>query len=410
MKLLHTSDWHLGKNLEGYSRLEEQEVVLDYLVDLVNKENIQVVLIAGDIYDTANPPAKAEQLFYQTLKRMSNHGQRLIIVISGNHDNPERLVCAGPLAREHGIIMIGYPKTTIEIGQYGKHQVVAAGAGYLEIEVEKERAVILTLPYPSEKRLNDVLYEIQEEEEKKAESYGQKIGELFSQLEKHYREDTINLVVSHLFVQGSQNGGSERSIELGGTYVVDKNLLPQKAQYIALGHIHKPQVLGENLRYSGAILPFNKRESKYKNSCNIITVAPKEVPLVEVKELPNPKPIKVYRLENYQEALEVCKETSKEDSWVYLEIKTDSYMKEEEIKELKKWKDSIVAIEPILAEQEEKEEQSFHRELPMEEVIKDFYKSQFQTEMDEELYQLFLTIIRNEDDNETDSVSITGNQ
>ena len=106
MRLIHTADWHLGKHIEGHSRLEEQELFLEDFVNIVKERDADVVLIAGDIYDSSNPPAKAEQLFYDTLKKISDGGRRLTIVIAGNHDNPERLVSATPLAMEHGIIMV----------------------------------------------------------------------------------------------------------------------------------------------------------------------------------------------------------------------------------------------------------------------------------------------------------------
>src|SRR3712207_2374218 len=116
MKILHTSDWHLGKYLENASRLEEQEKFLEDFKIVLDEENIDLVIIAGDIYDNINPPAKAERLFYKTLKDITKNGQRMVLIISGNHDNPERLVAANPLAYEEGVIMLATPKSIAEIG------------------------------------------------------------------------------------------------------------------------------------------------------------------------------------------------------------------------------------------------------------------------------------------------------
>ena len=157
MRILHTGDWHLGKNLEGQSRMDEQELFLNDFIEIVERQDVDLVIIAGDVYDSSNPPARAEKMFYDTLKRISNHGKRLTLVISGNHDNPERLVAAGPLAMEHGIIMVGTPKTIVQQGDYGKHKILNSGEGFIEIEINGEKSVILTVPYPSEKRLNEVL-------------------------------------------------------------------------------------------------------------------------------------------------------------------------------------------------------------------------------------------------------------
>ena len=249
MRILHTADWHLGKNLEGQSRMDEQEMFLKDFVNIVEENNIDLIIIAGDVYDSPNPPARAEKMFYDTLKQLSRDGERITIVISGNHDSPERLVAAGPLARDHGIIMVGTPKTVIPCGEYGRNKVIESGEGFIEIEINGERSVILTVPYPSERRLNEVIYNSMDDDEEKAKSYSDRIFELFNNLKVHYKEDTINLAVSHLFAMGSEEGGSERSIQLGGSYIVDGSCFPDEAQYIALGHVHKPQIVpGTNKR------------------------------------------------------------------------------------------------------------------------------------------------------------------
>ena len=288
MRILHTADWHLGKNLEGHSRLDEQEMFLNDFVNIVEENNIDLVLIAGDIYDSSNPPARAEKLFYDTLKRISKNGERLTIVISGNHDSPERLVAAWPLAMEHGVIMVGTPKTIVEKGNYGKHKVLDSGEGYVEIEINNEKAVILTVPYPSEKRLNEVIYNDMEEDEEKAVSYSDRIHKLFNDLSKHFRKDTINLVVSHLFAMGSEESGSEKSIQLGGSYIVDGSCFPKEAQYIALGHIHKPQIVpgtNKKARYCGSPIHYNKKEISFKKKCFIVDVkAGEECEINEVEE------------------------------------------------------------------------------------------------------------------------------
>src|SRR5690606_19401171 len=130
-----------------------------------------------------------ERLFYNSVKKLSANGERPVIVVAGNHDSPDRLVAASPLAYDHGVILLGKPKSSIEIGKYGSFQIVDAGEGFLEIEVKGERVVIITLPYPSEQRLNELLSE-EIEEEARRKSYSERIGEIFSSLSEKYREDT----------------------------------------------------------------------------------------------------------------------------------------------------------------------------------------------------------------------------
>ena len=86
MRILHTGDWHLGKNLEGASRMDEQELFLKDFIDIVEDNEIDLVIIAGDVYDSSNPPARAEKMFYDTLKKLSKNGERVTLIIAGNHD------------------------------------------------------------------------------------------------------------------------------------------------------------------------------------------------------------------------------------------------------------------------------------------------------------------------------------
>ena len=120
MKILHTADWHLGKLLEGRSRLEEQKIVMEQLVAMAEEGQADMVCVAGDIFDNGHPSAGTEALLYQTLKDLSNGGERLVVLIAGNHDQPSRLEAVIPLVREHGILIYGTPRSKIESGQYGK--------------------------------------------------------------------------------------------------------------------------------------------------------------------------------------------------------------------------------------------------------------------------------------------------
>ena len=399
MRILHTADWHLGKNLEGHSRLDEQEMFLNDFVNIVEENNIDLVLIAGDIYDNSNPPARAEKLFYDTLKRISKNGERLTIVISGNHDSPERLVAAWPLAMEHGVIMVGTPKTIVEKGNYGKHKVLDSGEGYVEIEINNEKAVILTVPYPSEKRLNEVIYNDMEEDEEKAVSYSDRIHKLFNDLSKHFRKDTINLVVSHLFAMGSVEGGSERSIQLGGSYIVSGDCFPKEAQYIALGHVHKPQIVpgtNKKARYSGSILHYNKKEINFQKKCFIVDVKKGEEAKVTEVPIKVYKPIEIWKCNSIDEAISKCAENKDKNSYVYLEIKTDRYILEDVIKEMKSYKNDILEILPVIKNEDDEEEMEERREKSFEELFKDFYKKERGVEPDEEVVNTLLSILGGE--------------
>lgn len=401
MRILHTADWHLGKNLEGQSRMDEQELFLKDFVDIVKDNNIDLVIIAGDVYDSSNPPARAEKMFYDTLKQISKDGERITLVISGNHDSPERLVAAGPLARDHGIIMCGTPKTVIPCGKYGKHRVVDSGEGFIELEINNEKSVILTVPYPSEKRLNEVIYGSMDTDEEKLKSYSERISELFDNLKVHYRKDTINLVVSHLFAMGSEEGGSERSIQLGGSYIVDGNCFPEEAQYIALGHVHKPQIVpgtGKRARYSGSPIHYNKKEINYDKKCFIIDAEPGKECVVKEIKLKVYKPIEIWKCKSIEDAINRCEENKDHNCWVYLEIETDTYIREDEIKKMKEFKKDILEIQPKIKNDDEEIEFENLREKPFEEVFREFYKKERDVEPQKEVVDLLLSIINEEGD------------
>lgn len=406
MRILHTGDWHLGKTLEGFSRLEEQELFLDDFVRIAEENDIDLVIIAGDVYDSFNPSAKAEKMFYDTLKRLSDGGKRLTLVIAGNHDSPDRLVAAGPLARDHGIIMMGTPKTVVEAGIYGQHQIIDSEEGFIEIEINGERAVIVAVAFPSEKRLNEILYTGMESDEEKLRSYEDRMNQLFRNLEKNYREDTINLLVSHLFVMGSVESGSERSIQLGGSYLISGDILPEAAQYIALGHVHKPQMVPgskRRARYAGSPIHYSKNEISFQKSLVKVDLSPMTIPTIEEIPLKTYKPIEVWQCDSLADAIKKCEDNSNRNCWVYLEIKTDQYLKENQIKELKDLKNDIISIRPITPEEIAGEEEiKTFRERAFDELFKDFYKNQRGIEASQETMNMILSLVYGEDENETD--------
>ena len=398
MRILHTGDWHLGKNLEGQSRMDEQEEFLNDFVKIVEDNNIDLIMIAGDVYDNSNPPARAEKMFYDTLKKLSKNGERLTLVISGNHDNPDRLVAAGPLARDHGIIMVGTPKTVVSCGEYGKHKVLASGEGYVEVEINNEKAVILTVPYPSERRLNEVIYNYMEDEEDKSKSYSSKIFSLFDSLKNHYREDTINLVMTHLFAMGSEESGSERSIQLGGTFIVDGTCFPKEAQYLALGHVHKPQIVPgteRKARYCGSPIHYNKKEISFEKKCFIVDVKANEECNIEEIDIRVYKPIEVWKCASIEEAVLKCNENKDRDCWVYLEISTDRYIREDEIKQMKDLKKDILEIMPKVKGVDEEVEINIS-DKSFDDIFKEFYVKERGTPPEEEVVELLLSIINEE--------------
>jgi len=412
MRILHTSDWHLGKNLEGFSRLDEQAEFLEEFIEIVKQRDVDLIIIAGDIYDTGNPPARAEKLFYSALKSISEGGKRAVLVIAGNHDNPERLMAASPLAYEHGVILLGTPKSAAEVGEYGGFKIIESGEGFVEIEVKGKRAVILTLPYPSEKRLNEILTEETDEIERK-KSYSDRVNSIFQKLSEKYREDTINLAVSHIFISGGEESkDSERPIQLGGGLAVDEICLPDKAQYIALGHLHRPQRISRRLNayYAGSPIQYSKSEINYSKCSYLVEVEAGEDPSIEEILFKNYKPIEVFKCSSIEDALERCQENKDRKIWAYFEIDTDRVLNQSEIKRMKELIPDIVEIIPKMkgVDDLDSEERDI-REKSMTVLFREFYKSSRSAEISMELMDLFMDITKEEgEDDETQEAQDIG--
>ena len=402
MRFIHTSDWHIGKNLEGHSRLEEQEKFCNDFIKIVETNNIDMVIIAGDVYDTSNPPAGAETLFYKTICKLADNGNRCVLVIAGNHDNPERLSAITPLAKEQGIIILGYPLSSITKLKYNGYEIVEAKEGYMKLDIKGEKVCVITLPYPSEKRLNDAIRGVESEEELQ-KTYSSKIGDIFRKLEENFEEDSINIAVSHLFVCGGDSSDSERQIQLGGSLVVDKHDLPQKSQYTALGHLHKPQKVSErlNVYYSGSPLQYSVKENMYAKGANIVEIHAKENPVITPIYFNNYKPIEIFKCDGIEEALKVCEENKDRDIWSYFEIKTEEVISQDNIKKMKSYLKDIVEIKPIITSEYE-ENNIDVKEKSMAQLFNDFYKFKEKCEPRGELMDLFLNIVSEEgEDDET---------
>lgn len=423
MRILHTSDWHLGRTLEGHSRLPEQVEFLDELCDILDEEKIDLVLIAGDVYDTYNPPAGAEQLFFNALERLSANGRRAVVVIAGNHDSPDRLKAAQPLASKQGIFLLGFPGEELarktnpglaldEVAAAGQVSfpgeqayIVQGGPGWLEIAVPgcREHAVLVPLPYPSEQRLNQVLSDSLEEQAMQ-KAYSERVALALAQGAAFFREDTVNLVVSHLYVMGGHTSESERDIQLGGAYVVEPVALPANAHYVALGHLHRPQRVGGSpvpCRYSGSPLCYSFSETDQQKEVVVVEVTPGQDVKIRSRKLASGKPMLLKRFKSYQEAYEWCAAPENKEAWVYLEIESPEPLSGAELDQLNKAHPGIIFRRVILPGSSAYEEGERLSQLSLEEKFRMFVARETGNAPDDELVTLFLELAGGGESDET---------
>ncbi|ASS70569.1 exonuclease subunit SbcD [Bacillus atrophaeus] len=389
MRILHTADWHLGKTLEGRSRLNEQAEFLEELNRIVKEEKIDAVVMAGDAFDTVNPPALAEQLFYESLSALSDRGKRPVVVIAGNHDNPDRLSAASPLTTEHGIHLIGYPKTE---------------PVHIEVPSADELLAVAALAYPSEARLNEVLSDTFEEKLLR-DHYDIKIRQAFEHMSRQCQKGAVKIAASHLYVAGGNQTDSERPIEVGGAYTVAAESLPADAAYVALGHLHRPQTIKRAktlARYSGSPLAYSFSEAGYAKSVTVVEAGPAGKASWKEIFLSSGKPLVKWKAANgLSEVYSWLEEGRDTNAWIDLEIRVTDQLSLEEIHRLRKSHPGFIHIRPIFEEKDTAVEPIEIEHASIEDRFKKFYEKQTGGAVpDEEMVKLFLELASGADDEE----------
>ncbi len=266
IRLLHTADWQLGAALQGWPREAEHRAVLHQLVSRAKENDVNAIIIAGDIFDSLNPSAEAQRLLYETLRALRSACPRATLaLIAGNHDPAGRLEAPRALFEFAGVYSIG---------------VVTRWAGGLDLSTHllpirdaggKVAAHILALPYP---RASDLPLAT-------AETEGSPVVWGVRQL---YREavaaarakigDAPLVLTGHLHIAGGlESEGAERRIFVGGEHAAPPDIFPPDVAYVALGHLHRPQSVGrETIRYSGSLIPMSKTEINYEHGVTLVDI------------------------------------------------------------------------------------------------------------------------------------------
>nr|WKN36689.1 exonuclease subunit SbcD [Tunicatimonas sp. TK19036] len=281
MKILHTADWHLGKRLGEYSRLPEQEAVLEEICEICEREQVDVVLIAGDLFDTYHPGNDAAELLYRTVHRLSNNSQRAVIAIAGNHDSPDRVESTDLLARACGIIFQGRPETQVPLFKtQGGVQVVQSSPGFLEVMIPgvPYPLRLLSTPYANEVTLKRYLGT------KKEDALREVLTEHWQELStNHCNDEGVNMLMAHLYVaspdgpQWEEPEDEKPILHVGGISAVYPETFPNQLQYVALGHLHRHHIVCGTpcpITYSGTPLAYSFSEENQKKYVMLVEVEP----------------------------------------------------------------------------------------------------------------------------------------
>lgn len=398
MRILHTADWHLGRTLEGRSRRDEQEAVLEEICRIAEDEGVHLVVVAGDAFDSVNPPAWAEELFYEAVDRLAAGGRRAVLVLSGNHDSPERLCAASPLAGRHGITLLGLPGVMPPPNPAADRACrVAAGPGWVEIAVPgvEHAAVVAALPYPSEARLGEVLRQSLQEETLQA-AYSERVGRLLHAAARRFRADTVNLVTSHLFVAGGMESESERPIQLGGAYTVLPEAFPAGAHYVALGHLHRPQVVraAAPARYSGSPLAYSFSEAGQSKAVFVVEAVPGAPAAVREIPLRAGRPLVRWRAtEGIAQVYRWIEGGRDPEAWIDLEVHLTHPLGPDQIQRLRALRPRLLSIRPVFDAAADAGDRPVRRGVPVHDLFRQFYRRERGHDPDDAVVRLFQELV-----------------
>ena len=382
MRIAHTSDWHIGKKLMGRDRGEEFKEVLAEIARICRDECVELLLVAGDVFDTYTPSAEAEEIFYSSVKAIAE--TCAVLIISGNHDDYVRLTAAQALSEELNIYTVGNNLKALDCKKRGNCYPVQSEGGYAVFENSRgERVYINTLPYPNEARFK---------EGKSDESFADKMKRWIDFGERGKPDGMPSVFLSHIFAAGGTSGDSEREIDLGGARAVGLDLFP-KCDYCALGHLHGRQKLGNNIYYSGAIMRFTFDEAGQDKGINVFDITAEGLQNFKIVQLSSCKKLVRLQANSVEAGIGLLNLNEGAIAELTLNLKTPLSPSElgdlracENLYSLKMSVDSELAS-GYSAENEGKSSSQ---------LFSEYYSSRFGTEVPSELLELFLSLTEEE--------------
>lgn len=311
MKVLHTSDWHLGQNFMGKSREDEHRAFLNWLNDKIIEESVDVLIVAGDIFDTGTPPNYALELYYNFLKDLIKTDCKYTIITAGNHDSVSTLKAPQQLLSMLNIYIIASGEEDEIIEIYNKDTL---------------EGVICAVPFLRDRVVRRVC---------KEETSKDKELSLFNGIKEHYdnvyerakdiiKERDIPIIATgHLTTLGAKSSDSERDIYIGGTVDIDSSFFSKNFDYVALGHLHNNQKVGGNtIRYSGSPIPLSFSEANTVKKINIVSFKEN---IVFVKEVDIPKSRNLVIIKgNLELILKELESIEDKNCWISINIDDDN--------------------------------------------------------------------------------------
>ena len=258
VKILHTSDWHVGRRIGGRDRSEEHEAVLSEIAEIAEGNDVDLIVVSGDLFDTASPAPRAESIVWRALLHLS--GLARVVVVAGNHDNAARLEAVAPLLDLHRVTVCATP-------------VGPEHGGVLDLPELETRVAML--PFVSQRGIVRASEIMNLDPDEHAGLYGERMKALIERLTADMGTDTVNILTSHLTVYGALAGGGERQAHIFG-YAIPSSSFPGHLSYVALGHLHRQQKMphGAAVWYSGSPLQLDFGEVDDRKGVLIAEASP----------------------------------------------------------------------------------------------------------------------------------------
>ena len=258
MRIIHTSDWHIGHRLYERSRIDEHRQFLDWLLDIIKEEKIDALLVSGDVFDSSLPSAESIDFYYQFLFRLYSETDASAVIISGNHDSAIRLSAPRKFLEMVRIHIVG------KISDNFDECIITLGK-------QNSTVAIVAVPYLSEGEiLSHISFESQID---RAIRYREALKALYMQCVSKISKEIPKILMGHFFVHGGEVSDSERAVQIGGSMPLSAGDLPENIDYFALGHLHRPQqIKGREypIIYSGSPLPMTFKEATYDKKLYIL--------------------------------------------------------------------------------------------------------------------------------------------
>ena len=250
MRILHTADWHIGQRLHERQRTDEHEKFLNWLLDRIREHQVELLLVSGDIFDTALPSSDATNLYYRFLYRLFEETDAYTVITAGNHDSPRHLEAPREFLEMGRIYVVGTAEEPTKC--------------VVSLPPDDPRVAVAAVPFLSESDLRHLSYETGVE---RNERYRERFKTFYADCVANMPAELPKILMGHLFVEGGQVGTSERNVQIGGVTATHTSDFPKDVSYVALGHLHRPQTIKGTeypVRYSGSPIPLRFNETGYR--------------------------------------------------------------------------------------------------------------------------------------------------